>query len=571
MKKVTLLIFLIGFTITQFNFAQGDQPSGQTYQYDVPQNIKLLQQQIKLAEDNEDWATYNSLRPQLINALQVVNPQLASRYKNVSIELLNGDAPLVDVVTNSTNSNIVDQPMWATDVKVHNGNANDISLVVGLGDTLYLGVLSNYTAPTLDSISIYRSVDAGATWTVFKKSFFNSNTDKIELMDFRGTTGPSYLLLFYRYESGVLWCTRYTPSGVATHSVVADNVGDFAVDRNYTATDYRAMVLYDSTGWMHSVRSEPSSYASVWQDDTPLGILGKDMDFAYGYVGSGYAIFNGGSSGNLYIKPNYNYMDPSSWQPQITIETGNTDTTFSAEIIASRQDTSSQTVMAVYNWVNNGRYDLRYARKIGGSSWSTPINWSSSAGDNKLVELYNKRSNANDVFQASFTRTGLNNVAPREIRYRKYSSGSWNVSDPKSDASISVTGLVGSSVVELANGTACLSYVGVNSFDVYFDNEAWVTDVTPETGIPEVFSLQQNYPNPFNPSTTIKFSIPEQTNVTLKIFNSIGQEVASLLNGEMAAGNHSVDFNASKLSSGVYFYRIDSPSFTSTKKMILIK
>ena len=129
MKKVTLLIFLIGFTITQFNFAQGDQPSGQTYQYDVPQNIKLLQQQIKLAEDNEDWATYNSLRPQLINALQVVNPQLASRYKNVSIELLNGDAPLVDVVTNSTNSNIVDQPMWATDVKVHNGNANDISSV----------------------------------------------------------------------------------------------------------------------------------------------------------------------------------------------------------------------------------------------------------------------------------------------------------------------------------------------------------------------------------------------------------------------------------------------------------
>jgi hypothetical protein len=88
---------------------------------------------------------------------------------------------------------------------------------------------------------------------------------------------------------------------------------------------------------------------------------------------------------------------------------------------------------------------------------------------------------------------------------------------------------------------------------------------------PKDFLLQQNYPNPFNPSTTIKFSIPEKTNVTLKIFNSIGQEVASLLNGQMAAGNHSVDFNASKLSSGVYFYRIDSPSFTSTKKMILIK
>jgi len=89
--------------------------------------------------------------------------------------------------------------------------------------------------------------------------------------------------------------------------------------------------------------------------------------------------------------------------------------------------------------------------------------------------------------------------------------------------------------------------------------------------LPLTYCLQQNYPNPFNPSTTIKFSIPEQAYVTLKIFNSIGQEVATLLNGEKTAGNHSVDFNASKLSSGVYFYRIDSPSFTSTRKMILIK
>ncbi|MBK7498355.1 MAG: T9SS type A sorting domain-containing protein [Ignavibacteriales bacterium] len=111
---------------------------------------------------------------------------------------------------------------------------------------------------------------------------------------------------------------------------------------------------------------------------------------------------------------------------------------------------------------------------------------------------------------------------------------------------------------------------GVNAYSSYnLYTPVGVDD--DENGIPLVYSLEQNYPNPFNPSTTIKFSIPEQTNVTLKIFNSIGQEVASLLNGEMAAGNHSVDFNASKLSSGVYFYRIDSPSFTSTKKMILIK
>jgi hypothetical protein len=130
-----------------------------------------------------------------------------------------------------------------------------------------------------------------------------------------------------------------------------------------------------------------------------------------------------------------------------------------------------------------------------------------------------------------------------------------------------------------------LEYIGNNKFGcvylswftpvtrgAYFDmNDMAVGLENQSDDIPSDYVLSQNYPNPFNPSTTIRFSIPEQTNVTLKIFNSIGQEVASLLNGEIAAGNHSVDFNASKLSSGVYFYRIDSPSFTSTKKMILIK
>ena len=107
--------------------------------------------------------------------------------------------------------------------------------------------------------------------------------------------------------------------------------------------------------------------------------------------------------------------------------------------------------------------------------------------------------------------------------------------------------------------------------NLYYDGEILITDVGDLPGIVEAYALEQNYPNPFNPSTIIRFSIPEQTNVTLKIFNSVGQEVASLFNGEVSAGNHEVNFNASALSSGVYFYRIQSPSFTETKKMILIK
>ncbi|MDY0081828.1 MAG: T9SS type A sorting domain-containing protein [Ignavibacteriaceae bacterium] len=123
--------------------------------------------------------------------------------------------------------------------------------------------------------------------------------------------------------------------------------------------------------------------------------------------------------------------------------------------------------------------------------------------------------------------------------------------------------------------SSALLYTGLSTgnytSNVYFDGEHLVTSVSELPGLARQYSLEQNYPNPFNPSTAIRFSIPEQTNVSLKIFNSIGQEVASLVNGELAAGNHEVNFNASKLSTGIYFYRIETPAFTSTKKMILIK
>lgn len=99
-----------------------------------------------------------------------------------------------------------------------------------------------------------------------------------------------------------------------------------------------------------------------------------------------------------------------------------------------------------------------------------------------------------------------------------------------------------------------------------------VTDTEEETNLqPKEFSLSQNYPNPFNPSTTITFSIPSEEFVTLKVFNSLGEEIAELVNETKPAGNYSISFDASKLSSGIYFYTINAGSFIETKKMLLLK
>lgn len=89
--------------------------------------------------------------------------------------------------------------------------------------------------------------------------------------------------------------------------------------------------------------------------------------------------------------------------------------------------------------------------------------------------------------------------------------------------------------------------------------------------IPKNFELSQNYPNPFNPSTTIEYSIPKDANVTLKIYDVLGKEVATLVNEQKSAGTYIVNWNASNLSSGAYFYRITAGEFTATKKMFLLK
>ena len=120
-------------------------------------------------------------------------------------------------------------------------------------------------------------------------------------------------------------------------------------------------------------------------------------------------------------------------------------------------------------------------------------------------------------------------------------------------------GPIGDLTWELANG--------YNS-----TQDEMATDVKKENQvIPNEFSLKQNYPNPFNPSTKIEFSVPQSGNVTLKVFNLLGEEVATLVNEDLASGNYKVDFNATSLSSGLYIYQIHSGTFTSSKKMMLLK
>ena len=88
---------------------------------------------------------------------------------------------------------------------------------------------------------------------------------------------------------------------------------------------------------------------------------------------------------------------------------------------------------------------------------------------------------------------------------------------------------------------------------------------------PKNFNLLQNFPNPFNPVTTIRFSLPYSCDITLKIYNTVGEEVATLVNNELSSGSYKIDWDASNFASGVYFYRLHAGEFTETKKLILLR
>ncbi len=116
-----------------------------------------------------------------------------------------------------------------------------------------------------------------------------------------------------------------------------------------------------------------------------------------------------------------------------------------------------------------------------------------------------------------------------------------------------------------------LNFFDVISGVILTSSPNGTTGINDNSSLPKSFILEQNYPNPFNPSTMIRFSVAKKEFVTLTVYNSVGEMISTLVNNEFEAGTYNVKFNADNLPSGIYLYRISTPSFSSTKKMIIQK
>lgn len=179
--------------------------------------------------------------------------------------------------------------------------------------------------------------------------------------------------------------------------------------------------------------------------------------------------------------------------------------------------------------------------------------------------------NSKNIIEYEFLRQGTNEV---KVKVDTLNWTGWKLKK------VLLTDIPGSGSIEFQGINIVQTSVGSTSGRLFLDDctSDIITDVKLAEGLPTTYQLEQNYPNPFNPTTTIRYAIPSSSLnatslqiVTLKVFNILGQEVATLVNEAKGPGRYEVKFDASGLSSGIYLYRLEAGNFVSTKKLILLK
>ncbi|MCX6167709.1 MAG: T9SS type A sorting domain-containing protein [Ignavibacteriales bacterium] len=251
----------------------------------------------------------------------------------------------------------------------------------------------------------------------------------------------------------------------------------------------------------------------------------------------------------------------------------------SATTSAIANNIKTLTAGATYYWQVKSRLTGNISVE---SPWSMVANFSTAAGSSSVVPLvispnYLQPINKTTAFLTWNIPVQSESHLKYDLQYSKNADFSSTVSKTNlNETAIQITGLESNAtyywrVLSKTDNGSISSYSTPGSFKT-----SGATAVEDQEVIPTQFELSQNYPNPFNPSTRITYSLPQNSFVSIKVYDMLGREVRSLVNTEMLSGNHSVEWSGidnagSKVSSGTYIYRITAGNFVAIKKMILVK
>ncbi|NOS85787.1 MAG: T9SS type A sorting domain-containing protein [Ignavibacteria bacterium] len=589
-KSILLILFGVFFISNIYSQSSSDKNREanpeQQYVQDNSERAQLWNRMIQAKFDGNE-----ELHAQL-------NKEYFAKYPDLNQAPINNDAPFAQ---GPETPQPPFQGDWGSgDIRVA---AGDILFQSGsnnfqAGYELEVDSLGNkyvgYITRDRDSLVVYKSTDQGLTWVRINRinpggtnkwhSFDmfitdSANVFRIGIAASRTPTSSSWIGELY-------WMSmRDDGSGFRAQVVLATPPNFGFVNPSITSDgwDYSAGSTYwyiayqrvDAAGLgSQCLAAMTTNWGYAFQHDTVRNTFNDfHLDIEYNAVGTDsiYVVFTNditASDPNLRIMRISlgNFGSATGWT-QFNVATALPD--FDGELAVNRND---GTMGLVYT-VGNSNLDVVARYTDGSTYWGTVVNVSATAGNESRARIDNVERQG--AFRIIFVSAGTKDTVIYTSGFTIPALSGRTIvnASTTSNASTSTSpDIAGFRTGPGAFGAgAIFSLVGPT--DIYYDG----SNITP-TGInqngneiPASFNLSQNYPNPFNPTTNINFAIPVNGFVKLVVFDMLGREVATIINNEMTAGSYVADFNAASLASGIYFYKLTSGDFTSTKKMILVK
>ena len=442
------------------------------------------------------------------------------------------------------------------------GKTNNVAQAAVVWSDLGKGyITSQFYSLAIDPVTANDKVIAGGmqdngNYTAFSDNF---NTDWVDwnhggdgaFVEVRKSSSNTYTI-YLEAQNGWLWRQQYNTSGTLTADDLIEPPigGPFAFINPFVLDLNNADVMYFAAG-VNVIRSTNISASTpAWQilsnattgnSVTALSISKATANRLYVGTDSGEILKIDGANTGDPTAVNISAGLPTAYVNCVYVDPANED-----NIIAVF---SNYSVISLWSSIN------------GGTSW-TDISG-------------NLEENSNGSGNGPSCRWVTSVFATGTMTYFvATSTGLYSTSNLNGTATIWAqegSNTIGNVVSTMVKGRDSDGLVAVATHGAGIYSASLITSVEDGSSLPDNYTLSQNYPNPFNPSTKISFSLPQAGKVKLSLFDALGRNVQEIANKEFSAGNHSINFNAANLTSGVYFYRIEAGSFVQSKKMILLK
>jgi len=537
--------------------------------------LELLYEHALSLEENGTPAEIEANRLAIKAEWQLVNPEVAALYKPV-FEGVEYGMPGYNG-TPYIPTEIVERPPvsqqrdWTTDLLIRDDFIDGVDMEVADNGDIYIAAYENEidAGGPVDHIYIYKSIDDGASFTLWKDELTFSPIRKIQLILLSGT-GDEYIIAYSLFEGGLLQALRWDlpTATLAIETIVFAEVSDFSVDRSFpiTTTNQRVMATYqkgDPGTEVFSARSTLGSYGFGWVDEVSTSsTLGSQIDFAYGRGGATYLTYTGANTGNLYANFNGIYNDPASWGARETVVLGTNQETENPSIVATRKSLATDEVLIFTSSVATGSSlgfnHITYKRE-NGNNYSLSLTGIAPPNQTNIhIDSWIRRVGGVEIIRTSYVTSFIDNSIQDRTQSFTYDGDFLDSSSRVNDEGNEVWRGFEAAIAETSDNMACLAFAGDNAgnaYGLYFDNEAGVLEVA-ENAIQGL----TYYPNP----TKNEFHVKAETVIDeILVYSILGQKVIHIKPGDFQS-----TINTSGLTSGMFVVQVTSNSLQSTFKIV---